>query len=179
MNLITNLRMLARYNQEINTQLLHCCTRLSTEELNRETHSFFPDIISYWNHLLFGDLILLARLANNNLANFSSDELKGFPQPISPTDSYFQNIDDIIDTRTRLDLLIIKFFNELTELECEKIMTYKTTEGELVCKPVALICQHIFNHQTHHRGQLTCILSQLGVDYGCMDLPVIVADLAY
>jgi uncharacterized damage-inducible protein DinB len=41
---------------------------------------------------------------------------------------------------------------------------------------VADITQHIFNHQAHHRGQLTCVLSQFGVDYGCMDLPVVVTE---
>ena len=29
---------------------------------------------------------------------------------------------------------------------------------------------HFFNHQTHHRGQLTTLLSQAGVDYGVTDL---------
>ncbi len=59
---------------------------------------------------------------------------------------------------------------------CEQCITYQTTEGEQLTKKVADVTQHLFNHQTHHRGQLTCVLSQLGVDYGCMDLPVIVAE---
>jgi uncharacterized damage-inducible protein DinB len=29
---------------------------------------------------------------------------------------------------------------------------------------------HFFNHQTHHRGQLTALLSQCGKDYGVTDL---------
>ena len=29
---------------------------------------------------------------------------------------------------------------------------------------------HFFNHQTHHRGQVTTLLSQLGRDYGATDL---------
>jgi len=168
--------MLALYNQRINTQLLNCCSTLSVDVLAQDSKSFFPSIISYWNHLLFGDLILLGRLASNNIVHFSSDELKSFPQAITPRDIYFQDINDIAKARTKLDLLIIKLFDGLTEHQSTQTICYKTTEGELVNKPVALICQHIFNHQTHHRGQLSCILSQLDVDYGCMDLPVIIAD---
>ena len=32
---------------------------------------------------------------------------------------------------------------------------------------------HLFNHQTHHRGQLTTLLSQLGIDPGVTDLPML------
>jgi uncharacterized damage-inducible protein DinB len=55
-------------------------------------------------------------------------------------------------------------------------MTYHTTEGDEITKVAADVTQHLFNHQTHHRGQLTCILSQFDIDYGCMDLPVIVPE---
>ena len=33
-----------------------------------------------------------------------------------------------------------------------------------------LLVTHFFNHQTHHRGQVTALLSQLGRDYGVTDL---------
>ena len=62
MSLASNFRMLSLYNQRMNEQLILCCHELSKDYLEKETHSFFPNIISYWNHLLFGDLILLKRL---------------------------------------------------------------------------------------------------------------------
>jgi uncharacterized damage-inducible protein DinB len=37
--------------------------------------------------------------------------------------------------------------------------------------PHWLLVTHLFNHQTHHRGQLTTLLSQLGYDPGVTDLP--------
>jgi len=33
-----------------------------------------------------------------------------------------------------------------------------------------VLVAHFFNHQTHHRGQVTALLSQLGRDYGVTDL---------
>jgi uncharacterized damage-inducible protein DinB len=35
---------------------------------------------------------------------------------------------------------------------------------------------HLFNHQTHHRGQASTLLSQAGVDIGETDLLALIAD---
>lgn len=164
------------YNQRINMQLIACCQALPSSMLEKETHSFFSNIINYWNHLLFGDLILLRRLAINNIAQLSLDDFADFPSPCSPNDIYCQNLSDIATLRKQVDALIIQYCQNLTDEACELFITYATTEGEQLTKAVADVTQHIFNHQTHHRGQLTCVLSQFNVDYGCMDLPVIVSE---
>ena len=164
------------YNQRINTQLMEHCLPLSADILTKNTNSFFPNIISYWNHILFGDLILLGRLAANNIGNLSPLDFSELPNAISPQDIYYTNLLDIALLRAKVDSLIIHYCNNLTEEDCDRYITYTTTEGAVITKAVAVITQHIFNHQTHHRGQLTCLLSQAGVDYGCMDLPVIVAE---
>lgn len=176
MSLAQNFKMMSLYNQRVNSQLMAHCLPLSQEKLEKETHSFFPHIISYWNHLLFGDLILLTRLASNEIGLLSSVDFTSFPSPKSPKDIYYSNISDIAALRHQLDKLLIQYCSSLTEDECSKSMTYTTTEGVVINKLVADVMQHMFNHQTHHRGQLTCILSQLGIDYGCMDLPEIVIE---
>lgn len=175
MSLIKNFRMLALYNQRVNEQLLEVCAELPNDILNTDTKSFFPTIIDYWNHILFGDLILLGRIAANEVAGLSKEDFSSFPTPKSPTDNYFTTIKDIAALRAKFDELLISYCNSLIESDIKKIITYTTTEGEVMTKAVADITQHIFNHQTHHQGQLTCVLSQFGADYGCMDLPVIVA----
>ncbi len=176
MSLTKNFKMMSLYNQRINSQLMASCLVLSPEILEKETHSFFPNIISYWNHILFGDLILIGRLALNHIGELSPEMLCTLPIPKSPQDIYFRKLSDIAVLRKQVDELIIQYCKNLTEKECEKFITYQTTEGVSITKAVADITQHIFNHQTHHRGQLTCVLSQFGVDYGCMDLPVIVSE---
>lgn len=174
MGLVNNFKVMALYNQRVNHSLLACCETLPVDVLHKETQSFFPTIVSYWNHLLFGDLILLGRLAALNLTDLSPETLKTFPEPFSPQDQYFSELSEIKVVREALDNVIIKFCDSLTEQTCQKIVRYTTTEGDEVTKVIGDVVQHIFNHQTHHRGQLTCVLSQFGVDYGCMDLPVIV-----
>jgi len=160
----------------MNDQLMESCLALSNDILEKETHSFFPNIISYWNHILFGDLILIGRLALNQIGKLSAQDLSVFPTPKSPQDMYYSQLSDIAVLRKQVDELIVKYCTNLTENECDKFITYTTTEGVSITKAVADVTQHIFNHQAHHRGQLTCVLSQFGVDYGCMDLPVIVSE---
>jgi len=176
LSLVNNFKMMAEYNKRINEQLLTCCLRLSAEDLIKDTFSFFPNVISYWNHILFGDLILLRRLAANNISSLTLSDFNCLPTPKSPNDIYHDNLDEIMVLRRKVDALISQYSHGLSDSECEQSISYQTTEGERITKKVADITQHIFNHQTHHRGQLTCVLSQLGVDYGCMDLPVIVAN---
>ena len=176
LNLAKNFRMMSLYNQRMNAQLMDSCLALSNDLLEKETHSFFPNIISYWNHILFGDLILVSRLALNQIGKLSPPDLSAFPTPKSPQDIYYSKLSDIAVLRKQVDELIIQYCINLTEEDCERFITYTTTEGVSITKAVADVTQHIFNHQTHHRGQLTCVLSQFGVDYGCMDLPVIVSE---
>jgi uncharacterized damage-inducible protein DinB len=160
----------------MNAQLMDCCLDLPVDILEKETNSFFSNIISYWNHILFGDLILLGRLASNEIGKLQLNDFAALPSPKSPQDTYHSHLPELATLRQQVDELIYYYCDNLTEEECEKFITYTTTEGDSITKAVADVTQHIFNHQTHHRGQLTCILSQFGVDYGCADLPVIVSE---
>jgi len=47
--------------------------------------------------------------------------------------------------------------------ELERVLEYANTRSEAKALPVKVILTHVFNHQTHHRGQATHILRQLGV----------------
>jgi uncharacterized damage-inducible protein DinB len=176
MGLVQNFRMMSLYNQRMNKQLMHCCLSLSSDMLEKETHSFFSNVISYWNHLLFGDLILMGRLAQNEVGKLTPGDFSSFPYPKSPRDIYFDKLTDLIIVREQVDTLLVEYCNNLTTEESASFITYKTTEGNEVNKAVSDVTQHLFNHQTHHRGQLSCVLSQFGVNYGCMDLPVVVKE---
>ena len=161
---------MSRYNQRINTQLLTVCGELSNEALQKETNAFFSNIIAYWNHILFGDLILLRRLAQNEVAQLTLTNFSSFPEPKSPQDIYCTHLLEISELRKRLDELINYYCDNLTDEACERFITYTTTEGENITKVVADVTQHMFNHQTHHRGQVTTLLSQSNIDIGITDL---------
>jgi len=160
----------------MNVQLLECCKGLTEEKLKEDTKTFFPSIINYWNHIMFGDLIMMNRLAINEIGNLSVTDLDQFPNPVSTKDTYFDNLSALESVRSRIDNLIFEWCSTLTNKDCEQILTYRTTEGQDISRKASDIIQHMFNHETHHRGQLTCILSLNDVDYGCTDLPMIVQE---
>jgi uncharacterized damage-inducible protein DinB len=58
------------------------------------------------------------------------------------------------------------------------VLTYANSKGVVSSKPFFGIVMHFFNHQTHHRGQATTLLSQAGVDVGVTDLMALIPDAA-
>ncbi|PSW10764.1 damage-inducible protein DinB [Photobacterium sanctipauli] len=174
MDLPSNFRMMALYNQRMNNQLMDVCESLTDEQLHAETHSFFSSVMSYWNHILFGDLIMLRRLIDNNIAQIEPVLLSQLPVATAVNETFVSNLKELKSLRQLVDSIYVEFTKSLHPNTCRQVVRYTTTEGGVLERNVAEFCQHIFNHQTHHRGQLTCVLSQFGLDFGCTDLPVIV-----
>jgi len=175
LSLTDNFRMMAKYNQRMNEQLLTVCEKLTSEQLHQQTNSFFSTVLCYWNHLLFGDLIMLSRLVDNGIVDVEPSILKSLPTAKSINDQFVNNLAELKLLRSRVDEIYVNITQEFTSDCCDKIVSYTTTDGGVLEKTVGEFCQHIFNHQTHHRGQLTCILSQFGLDFGCTDFPMIVS----
>ncbi|RYF36786.1 MAG: damage-inducible protein DinB, partial [Comamonadaceae bacterium] len=53
-------------------------------------------------------------------------------------------------------------------------LTYTSTAGVTSCRSFGALVQHFFNHQTHHRGQVSTLLFQSGVDVGMTDLLAVI-----
>ncbi|WP_373959521.1 DinB family protein [Vibrio gigantis] len=176
MDLSSNFRMLALYNQRMNKQLLNVCSMLTYEQLHQNTNSFFPTIMAHWNHILFGDLIMLQRLVANELVSVEPTVLDQLPVSKLVSDTFASNLDELYELRELVDSIYIEITNQFSAGSCNQVVRYTTTEGQVINRTIGEFFQHIFNHQTHHRGQLSCLLSQLGLDYGCTDLPMIVPE---
>ena len=57
-------------------------------------------------------------------------------------------------------------------LRCCNGREYRSVVDDKVRRlPAAVAAVHLFNHGTHHRGQLTTLMKQAGVDPGVTDLP--------
>jgi uncharacterized damage-inducible protein DinB len=176
MSLALNFRMMAIYNQRMNQQLIGVCEQLSPEQLNQETHSFFSTVMCHWNHILFGDLIMLRRLTDNGVVEVDTLILQKLPIAKSVTDQFVNNLENLKSLRAVLDEVYVNITQAFTADCCTHIVKYTTTEGGVIERTVGEFFQHLFNHQTHHRGQLTCVLSQFGLDFGCTDLPILVPE---
>lgn len=79
--------------------------------------------------------------------------------------------------RTSLDSHIINWINQLSDADIDHPFSYSNMKGVVSTKNLYLVLVHFFNHQTHHRGQATTLLTQAGVDVGLTDLLVITPNI--
>lgn len=69
-----------------------------------------------------------------------------------------------------MDEIIINFVEEVTDEVLATELHYQNTKGKTFARKLSLLLLHLFNHQTHHRGQVTTLLNQIDIDMGETDL---------
>ena len=82
----------------------------------------------------------------------------------------YADFEELRRERVRTDADITAFADALTPERLDAEITYRTTAGVEQRHVLWWAVSHFFNHQTHHRGQVTTLLKQAGVDPGVTDL---------
>ncbi|MGA4492667.1 DinB family protein [Vreelandella venusta] len=82
------------------------------------------------------------------------------------------NFGRLSEHRRWLDQRIIDWVAELSDGDLDVVLSYRNSKGIPANKRYSSLVLHFFNHQTHHRGQVSTLLSQAGVDIGVTDLLV-------
>jgi uncharacterized damage-inducible protein DinB len=125
-----------------------------------ERGAFFKSIYLTLNHIAYSDLAFLSRF-------------DGKPElaPKINTD-LFGSFRQLQIQRALIDQKILTRVNQLTPTWLEEPLRYKSqVDGQFRTLPHWVLMTHLFNHQTHHRGQVTTLLSQMGFDMGSTDIP--------
>lgn len=153
-------RTMAAYNRWMNQRLYALCAGLGDAERKRDCGAFFKSVHGTLNHLLYGDRAWMSRFLGQDLG------WKG------PADELYADFDELRAARDTLDGRIEDWAGRLEERWLAADFTYTSRiDGRTRTFPAWLLVTHLFNHQTHHRGQLTTLLSQMGIDPGVTDLP--------
>lgn len=174
MNRITHVRQMANYNEWMNTQLYQAAAQLPTSVLNADQRVFFGSIIGTFNHIMVGDLIWLHRFSNHPARFSQLADLSAFPNSQNLKQMISNDITELTALRSDLDRLISTWTTEITENDLDASVSYITLQAEPVQKNFFALLMHFFNHQTHHRGQISALLSQHGIDYGATDLVTLI-----
>jgi len=143
--------MFARYNQWANARLYRMAGFLPDEAYRRNVGVFFGSLHGTLNHLLTSDRIWMHRLTHTG----------DHPQQLNAI--IFDDFPSLRVAREAEDQRIVDFAEGLSDADIEKVRDYRTLNGSPVCQPLGDILAHLFNHQTHHRGQAHAILTVLGV----------------
>jgi uncharacterized damage-inducible protein DinB len=163
------MRGFARYNREFNRVLFGKVAELEDEERKRELGAFFGSIHATLNHILLADRIWLGRFAKAFPEMSSLAEAALVHEFSSLSQEICADFDDLCRERRATDEVITDWVEELSDEVLARTMRYSNSSGQVREHPVWVAVAHLFNHQTHHRGQVTTLLSQLGHDPGVTD----------
>lgn len=170
MNLKAHFEMLAGYNQWMNSKVYEAAGRLDEEELSRDRGAFFGSILGTLNHILVADTIWLKRFAAHSACRESLREVVELPNPTRLNQLLFKDFTALSEHRGWMDDQIIHWIDNLSEADLDVAFSYHNIKGVPAYKQFSSLVLHFFNHQTHHRGQVSTLLSQAGEDIGVTDL---------
>ena len=162
MDLATHFQMLARYNRIANERLFTACAKLDDTEYRKERTGSFGSIHALLNHILLGD--------RRWLGLFESGER--LTPPLNQI--LYHVFSDLRRARTQEDARIETFFRYLEPAFWSQAFSYTNNQGRDYIETAHVACTHLFNHQTHHRGQVHVMLSQTLVQPPALDLHRIV-----
>ncbi|MBZ2206162.1 DinB family protein [Massilia soli] len=161
--------LLASYNASMNQQVYSAAATLPKEALAADRGAFFGSILGTLNHIVAGDTIWLRRFAAHPSGFASLAAVLDMPAPASLAHIHSEDLASLTAHRARLDAIITALAAEISESDLGLQVCYRNARGDrrTYFGPLLL---HFFNHQTHHRGQVSTLLSQAGVDVGVTDL---------
>ena len=172
---LENYRFLARYNRWMNQRLYAACEALTDAQRKADRGAFFKSIHHTLTHIVLADKMWLARFARQG-SEFAAlaPALLAMPEGSDYTSDLHPDWADLKQTRDALDSAMEQWLAEMTPDFLSSTMRYTNTKGVERAHPAWQAMTHLFNHQTHHRGQVTTLLAQADVDVGVTDLVALV-----
>jgi uncharacterized damage-inducible protein DinB len=168
---------LARYNQLMNRKLYRLAGTLDDGERKRDRGAFFGSIHGTLNHLLLADRVWMLRLTGDEAKNLSRTREGELIQVRALAQELYADFAELREQRERTDADILAWAPTLTPELLASPMSYRSVGG-VSQTPHATwwAVSQLFNHQTHHRGQVTTLLHQAGIDPGATDLLAMLRD---
>ena len=158
MDLATHFQMLARYNSMAHERLFAKCAQLDDAEYRRERSGSFGSIHGLLNHILLGDRRWLGLFESGERATPRLNQI------------LYDDFSNLRSARRQEDARIEAFFRHLDPVFWTRTFSYTNNQGRDYIETAHVACTHLFNHQTHHPGQVHVMLSQTSVQPPALDL---------
>jgi uncharacterized damage-inducible protein DinB len=168
---------LATYNEWMNRKLYGAAAALPADRLHEDRGAFFGSLFGTLNHLVIADLIWFKRIAAGVPGLASLHSLDGLPRPTSLDHPLCTALPELDALRVQLDATINAFIAEVRPEQLDSPFAWTSMKGVASTKRLGDVLLHVFNHQTHHRGQATTLFSQLGIDVGPTDILLLLPDV--
>jgi uncharacterized damage-inducible protein DinB len=153
-------QLMAEYNCWMNQKLYSVCSAIPDEQRKQDLGAFFQSIHGTLNHLLYGDKAWMGRFTN---------------MPFSVTrigQEIYADFEELRIEREKTDQQILEWSMSLNPAYLSQPFEYiSNVDGQRRVLPTWILVTHMFNHQTHHRGQVTTLIKQIGYEPGVTDIP--------
>jgi uncharacterized damage-inducible protein DinB len=143
--------LMAEYNAWANARLYRMAATLSEEQYRRDVNAYFKSLHGTLNHLLVADRIWLRRMTGTGEAPTRLDAI------------LFEDLAGLTEARRVEDERLVRFVDGLTDARLDGAFDYRMLNNSAQQQKLREILAHLFNHQTHHRGQAHGILTTLGL----------------
>lgn len=154
---IEDFRTLYDYNSWANHRTLDTCAALAPEQFTRDLGSSFRSVRDTLVHILGAEWIWLERWHGRTPAGL-------------PTAADFPDLESVRRRAAEIDRNLVDYVASLTQDDVQRVIELKTLAGTPYAQPLAQCLQHLANHSTYHRGQVTTLLRQLGAKAVSTDL---------
>lgn len=152
---------MAGYNRRMNERLYAAASRLPDDVRRADGGAFWRSIQGTLSHLLWADRMWMSRFAGWEKPSV----------PLSASGTFLEAFDVMQAERTEVDAGIEVWAAAIeAEWLAGGMSWYSGGLRREVAGPRALLVTHMFNHQTHHRGQVHALLTRAGESTGDTDL---------
>jgi uncharacterized damage-inducible protein DinB len=158
MDFASHFQMFARYNRIANERLYATCAQLNDAEYRKQRPGSFGSVHGLLNHILLGDRRWMGLFENGQRVTPQLNQI------------LYDDFPSLRSARVREDARIESFFSNLDIGFWDRSFQYTNNQGKDYVETAQVACSHLFNHQTHHRGQVHVMLSQTQVAPPALDL---------
>jgi len=149
--------VLYEFNAWANRRILEAVAALKQEEFLRPMGSSFDSLRDTASHIYGAEWVWLERFQGRSPSSL-------------PDAAEFQNVETLREKWAELEARLHKFVGSLTQDDLDRVLEYKTLKFGVYSNPLWQSMQHVVNHGTYHRGQMTTLLRQLGAQPVLTDL---------
>jgi uncharacterized damage-inducible protein DinB len=151
--------MLAGYNAWVNERVYDAAAALSDADYRADHGAFFGSVHGTLNHLLVGERIWMRRLSGEG------------PSPTQLDAILYEDFGELRAARATEDVRIIDYVASLTPADLAGTVRYRTISNPgNIEQELSMTLVHVFNHQTHHRGQVHGLLTRITNEAPSLDL---------
>jgi uncharacterized damage-inducible protein DinB len=162
-------RTMAAYNEEMNRRLYQAAARIPDEERRAAQGAFWGSLHGTLCHLVWGDQMWLSRFADRPKPDV----------PITRSPDMIKDFSTLAAVREELDTAISRWAAGVdTAWLAGELTWFSGGANREVTAPRELLVAHMFNHQTHHRGQAHALITRVGEKTGDTDLFLVVPGIA-